>query len=55
MNSKEFKKVGRREVSEKDLTDAMKAMLDTPPIGVSTRTPTRKELNEKHRLDRIKK
>ncbi len=55
MKRKEFNQLERREVSEKDLTDAMKAMLESPPVGVPTRMPTRKELNEKHRLDRIKK
>ena len=55
MKRKEFYRAERREVSEKDFTDAVKTLLESPPVKVPDRTPSRKELNEKHRLDRVKK
>lgn len=51
MNRKEFDRTERRNVSEKDLTDAVKTLLESPPVKVSKRMPTRKELSKKYRLD----
>ena len=53
MNHKEFDRVERREISKKEFTDTLKALVRTKPVQAPDREPTCKELNEKYRLDRV--
>ncbi len=53
MNRKEFNRVERREITKKEFTDTLKALIRTKPVQVPDHNPTRKELNERYRLDRV--
>ena len=53
MNEKEFDRVERREISKKEFTNTLKALMRTKPVQAPEREPTRKELNEQYRLDRV--
>ena len=54
MNRNQFDKTERRDVSDKDLKDALKNVLLAPrgKVRSENREPTKEELVERYRLDR---
>ena len=54
MNRNQFDKTERRDVSDKDLKDALKGVLLAPRGKARSRNrePTKAELEARHRLDR---
>ena len=57
MNRNQFDKTERRDVSDKDVKDALKGVLLAPrgKAGSRNREPTKAELDAGHRLDRRSK
>ena len=54
MNKRQFDRTERRDVSQKDVLDALESVLLAPRTGVRSenREPTKAELSTRYRLDR---